>query len=228
MKIRVVFHAGARALAGVRERELEVPEGANLEAFWKTLVREVPELAPYREQMKLALNGDFAEDDATLASGSRVDLLPPVAGGAPEILVPLAEIRDSELSLDEVWKSVVHSGAGAVVLFTGVVRDHIGEESVSRLEYEAYAELANKEMRRVLERVAEQHPGTRLSATHRVGDLRIGDLAVVVGASAAHRGPAFEAGRAAIDQIKETVPIWKREWRGDGQPVWVNLDPPTS
>ena len=98
-----------------------------------------------------------------------------------------------------------------------------GARSVSRLDYEAHPRLAEAELRRVLEQVAGEHPGARLSALHRVGSLAVGDLAVVVAASAAHRAEAFAACRAAIDRIKQTVPIWKQEWAADGSALWVNL-----
>jgi len=95
---------------------------------------------------------------------------------------------------------------------------------VARLDYEAFRVLANKEMERVLRELMEGHPGVRLAATHRVGELAIGDTAVVVAASAAHRTAAFELCRLALDAIKARVPIWKKEWAVDGSALWVNLE----
>jgi molybdopterin synthase catalytic subunit len=108
-------------------------------------------------------------------------------------------------------------------VFLGVVRDHAEQGAVSRLDYEAHNSLAHKEMLRILLAISGEYPGTRLSVQHRVGSLQIGDLAVVVAASAAHRAEAFAACRAAIDRIKESVPIWKKEWAPDGSALWVNL-----
>ena len=150
-------------------------------------------------------------------------MLPPVAGGSA---VVRCEVVDGAILADEVRASVSHPGAGAVCVFEGVVRNHADGQAVSRLDYEAHESLASTEMRRVLERVAAEHPGVRLAAVHRVGQLAIGDVAVCVAASAAHRDDAFHACRNAIDRIKETVPIWKKEWGPEGKANWVNLEEP--
>ncbi len=104
-----------------------------------------------------------------------------------------------------------HSGAGGICIFHGVVRDHADGKPVERLDYEAHESLAEKEMKRVLEGVVAEHAGVRIAAVHRVGRLDVGDAAVCVAASAPHRDAAFAACRKAIDRIKETVPLWKKE-----------------
>ena len=171
--------------------------------------------------MRLAINGDFAPPDAGVGPGDEVDVLPPVAGGAA---VTLARIDDAPLSVDEVLAAVSHPGAGGIALFIGTVRDHADGLEVARLDYEAHPTLAAKELSRVLDWIANKRSGVRLVAGDRVGSLRVGDLAVVVAASAAHRAEAFEACRLAIERIKETVPIWKHEWDSAGSAHWVNLD----
>jgi molybdopterin synthase catalytic subunit len=113
---------------------------------------------------------------------------------------------------------------GGIALFIGTVRDHAGGRSVVRLDYEAHPELAQQEMTRILQALGAEHPGVRMAALHRVGELAIGELAVIVGASSPHRAEAFAACRAAIERIKERVPIWKKEWSDDGSGTWVNLD----
>ena len=180
-----------------------------------------PPIADFLECMRLAVNGDFVDDSHQICDGDRVDLLPPVAGGAP---VVLCLISDAAVSLDEVRKAVVHRGAGGICIFTGVVRDNAEGKGVTRLDYEAHETLALKEMQRVLEGVVAEHAGVRLAAVHRVGQLEIGDVAVCVAASAAHRDEAFTACRKAIDRIKETVPMWKKEWGPSGEAHWVNLE----
>lgn len=223
--VHVRYHAAARELAGTREEELELDAPLAAEAFVATLGERHPPLRPYLARMRLAVNGDFAPAGATIAPGDRVDVMPPVAGGSgADDPVKLAAVRDAPLSLDEAFGAVSHASAGGVCLFTGVVRDHADGKAVARLDYEAYAELATKETRRVLAKVAEEVPGVRLAAVHRVGELQVGDLAVVVAASAAHRDEAFRACRLAIDRIKETVPIWKKEWGPGGEAHWVNLE----
>ncbi|MGJ9413658.1 molybdenum cofactor biosynthesis protein MoaE [Aeromicrobium sp. CF4.19] len=138
--------------------------------------------------------------------------------------VRLTDVRDEALSLDEVFDAVRDDGAGAVVLFTGVVRDHDGGRDVQALAYSGHPTAA-AQLRRVAERIAEQEEVTALAAVHRVGDLAIGDLAVVVAASAAHRDAAFTAGRRLIDELKSEVPIWKHQAFASGEPEWVHPGP---
>jgi molybdopterin synthase catalytic subunit len=109
---------------------------------------------------------------------------------------------------------------GGIALFVGVVRNHSEGRTVDRLEYEAYMPMAEKEMARIAARLRERHPEARVLLRHRVGSLAIGDVAVVVVASAPHRAEAFAACREGIEAIKATVPIWKREF-GPGGAVWV-------
>lgn len=225
MTVIVRYFAAARELAGVGEEPVALPSGAVTgEAFLAILGERHPRLAAFAGRMRLAINGDFAARDARVKDGDAVDVLPPVAGGSgvPDA-VALVEVRGTALSIDECFEAVRHPGAGGVAVFVGIVRDRAEGQDVARLDYEAHPELAVVEMRRVLESVVRDHAGARLAATHRVGPLAIGDLAVVVAASAPHRAEAFAACRAAIDRIKETVPIWKKEWGPDGSAIWVNL-----
>ena len=131
------------------------------------------------------------------------------------------DVREEPLSVDEVVAAVSDRTAGGIALFLGAVRDHDHGRSVTALDYSAHpsaAELLGK----VAEAVAAEHPDVvALSAIHRVGALDVGDLAVVVGAAAPHRAEAFAACRAFIDQLKERVPIWKREEFADGDHEWV-------
>jgi molybdopterin synthase catalytic subunit len=129
-------------------------------------------------------------------------------------------ISDQPLSVDAVLRAVTLPGAGGTVLFIGTVRDHDGGKVVSALAYSAHPSALDL-MREVVAEVAVEFPGTHLAATHRVGDLIVGDLAVVVAAGAAHRQQAFLAARELIDRIKERVPIWKHQTFGDGTEEWV-------
>jgi molybdopterin synthase catalytic subunit len=135
-------------------------------------------------------------------------------------VIRLAEMREGPLSVDEVRAAVSDPGAGAIALFAGTVRDTDGGHGVVRLSYSAHPS-AETELRRVAEKVAAEHGVVAVAAVHRVGDLDIGDLAVVVAVSTPHRGEAFEACRTLIDTLKREVPIWKRQWFGDGSSEWV-------
>ena len=132
----------------------------------------------------------------------------------------LVALREHAISADEVVASVAHAGAGAISVFLGTVRDDNEGRPVVKLEYQAYAAMALAEMKRIVEELTAEIPGTRLAVLHRVGTLRIGETAVVCASSAPHRDAAFRACRALIDRIKARVPIWKREHGPDGA-YWV-------
>jgi len=221
--VKVRYHAAARELAQCSEETLTPAESLDDEALRAMLAQRHPALAPHLPRMRFARNGDFAARGARFEAGDEVDVLPPVAGGSDDP-VRLVAIREAPLSIDECYDAVAHPGAGGIALFVGIVRDHADGRGVTGLEYEAHDTLAPKEARRVLEGVAAEVEGVRLAATHRIGPLRVGERAVVVAASAAHRDAAFRACRLTIDRFKETVPIWKREHFQDAEARWVNLE----
>jgi molybdopterin synthase catalytic subunit len=135
-------------------------------------------------------------------------------------VVRLLALREVDIDPAEVLAAVDDAGAGGVVSFTGLVRESDGGRAVTALEYDAHPD-AEAALRRVAEAVAADLPVRALAAVHRVGLLAVGDVAVVVAASAAHRGEAFEAARRLIDDLKATVPIWKRQVFADGDEEWV-------
>jgi molybdopterin synthase catalytic subunit len=135
--------------------------------------------------------------------------------------IRLVAIRDTELSLDEVRAAVADPAAGGIVLFVGAVRDNDEDRDVTGLSYSAHPS-AEAELRRVAEEIAAKYDDViALAAVHRTGDLAIGDLAVVVGVSCGHRAEAFTACHALIDELKESVPIWKHQRFADGSAEWV-------
>ena len=135
--------------------------------------------------------------------------------------VLLAELRDSPLSVDEVLAAVVGPRTGGTAVFVGTVRDHDADRPVTALAYSAHPSAVDR-LREVVGGVAERSPGVRLGALHRVGDLAVGDLAVVVVAAAPHRAEAFAAARELIEEIKHEVPIWKHQRFADGTQEWVS------
>jgi molybdopterin synthase catalytic subunit len=135
-------------------------------------------------------------------------------------VVRLIDVRAGELSVDEVRAAVADPAAGGIALFAGAVRDSDHDRQVTGLSYSAHPSAAG-ELRRVAEVIAEKFRVTGIAAVHRVGDLAIGDLAVVVAVSCPHRAEALDACRALIDELKETVPIWKHQRFADGASEWV-------
>ncbi|MFE2034646.1 molybdenum cofactor biosynthesis protein MoaE [Streptomyces scopuliridis] len=134
--------------------------------------------------------------------------------------IRLLAIRDTPLTVDEVFRAVGDDAAGGTALFVGTVRDHDGGADVDTLGYSSHP-TAEAELRRVAEKVVADYPVRALAAVHRVGDLEVGDLAVVVAVSCPHRGEAFEACRKLIDDLKHEVPIWKHQKFSDGTEEWV-------
>ncbi|MCT2591869.1 molybdenum cofactor biosynthesis protein MoaE [Streptomyces sp. N2-109] len=134
--------------------------------------------------------------------------------------IRLLGVRETPLSLDEVFAAVGDAAAGGTALFVGTVRDHDGGTDVARLGYSSHP-TAEAELRRVAEKVAADFPVRALAAVHRVGDLAVGDLAVVVAVSCAHRAEAFDACRRLIDDLKHEVPLWKHQTFTNGSAEWV-------
>lgn len=135
-------------------------------------------------------------------------------------VIRLLGIRDSALSVDEVLSAVGDHAAGGTALFVGTVRDQDRGRPVKLLSYSAHPS-AEQELRRVAEKVVADFPVTALAAVHRVGDLHLGDIAVVVAVACPHRAEAFEASRRLIDDLKHEVPIWKHQVFADGEAEWV-------
>jgi len=157
--------------------------------------------------------------DEPLADGSELAFIPPVSGGA----ITNAErilVRASPLSLDAAMDAVRGPDAGGIVVFVGTVRDANRGKRVRHLEYEAYVEMAEAKMREIATSLERAHAPLRVALHHRVGDLAVGDVAVIVAVAAPHRDAAFVAARAAIDELKRVVPIWKKEYTDDGA-VWI-------
>lgn len=134
--------------------------------------------------------------------------------------IRLLEIRAEPLDVAEVYDAVVDAAAGGVVLFVGTVRSADGGRGVDGLGYSAHPS-ASAELRRVVQEVVAEHDVVAVAAVHRVGELVVGDIAVVVAVSCGHRGEAFVACRALIDRLKATVPIWKHQQFSDGTDEWV-------
>jgi molybdopterin synthase catalytic subunit len=136
-------------------------------------------------------------------------------------VIRLAELRETPLSLDEVQAAVADPAAGGIAVFAGAVRDHDHGRGVTTLSYSAHPSAAAM-LRQVAEQIAARYDVRAVAAVHRVGDLAIGDLAVVVAVSSGHRAAAFDACRALIDELKATVPIWKHQRFAGGDSEWVN------
>jgi MoaE-MoaD fusion protein len=217
--LRVLFF-GALSQA-LRRREMFVTLPAvTMEQVWAVVTADRPDVAAARAHVRCARNLEFCDWHTPVQPGDEVAFMPPVCGGVGDVDVGLSVALTTDPI--DVAAVIPHAGAdedGAVACFIGQVRNHSGGERVERLEYEAYGPMALAIMREIARETRLHHRLTRVTLVHRVGELRVGEVAVLVITSAPHRAEAFEGCRAIIDAVKRDVPIWKREHTPAGA-VW--------
>lgn len=222
MQITVRLFAAHREAVGASAVALTVPDGASAGDVWDLLIALHPALRATAHPTVIAINDEVGPAERRLDEGDQLALLAPVSGGSvPAGPVRLDLVREP-IRLDTLVDAVRHPGAGGLVVFLGVVRDHSRGRDVDHLEYEAYEALALKEMSRIAADAAERW-GARVAIAHRLGTLAIGEVSVAIAAAAPHRRQAFDACRFAIDTLKQTVPIWKKEVWADGA-EWIGQD----
>jgi molybdopterin synthase catalytic subunit len=218
MNVRVRLFASAREAAGVGHLLVEVPDGAAVRDAVAAVAKLHPLVAEIRQAV-LAKNREYVGLDDPLADGDELAIIPPVSGGAVSSSERIL-VSPSPLSVDAAIDAVRGPDSGGIVVFLGTVRDASRGRRVRHLEYEAYAEMAEAKMKEIAAALERTHAPLRMALHHRVGDLAVGEIAVIVVAAAPHRDAAFTAARAAIDDLKRVVPIWKKEYTDDGA-VWI-------
>jgi len=196
--VRVRWFAGLRQRAGAREVELELPDGARVADALERM-RGLTDGVP----VVMAVNHEYADDNATLHPGDEVALIPPVSGGSVGALH--TRLTTEPLFLDPLVELVRDPHAGAVVTFLGVTRE------VPALEYEAYGEMAERQMAEIVARAVDRHGLCAAAAEHRVGTVPLSEASVAIAVSAPHREAAFAGAREIIDELKARAPIWKKE-----------------
>jgi molybdopterin synthase catalytic subunit len=219
MRVTVKLFGPVREAVGEKELSVQLAEGAGVADLRERLARQHPVFERFGARLAVAVNQEVAPETAGLRDGDEVAFLPPVAGGAGDCW-----ISERPLDVAAVVARVAGPGIGGIVTFLGAVRDRARGREIERLEYEAYAGMAERELEKIRDAVGSRWPGVRLAIAHRTGTLEVGELAVVVAAGAPHRAEAFEACRFAIDALKQTVPIWKKEFAADGE-YWVDDRP---
>ena len=221
MIVRIRVFAMLRERAGRDELELELEDGATVGAALQAL-EAMPELGDLMARMPLvvAVNREYAPAGRRLRADDEIALIPPVSGGEEEPPPVHARVTREALSVYALTRAVSRPGAGAVVSFQGQTRE------VPRLDYEAYAPMAEERIRSVLLDCIERHGLEAAAAEHRVGTVALGESSVIVAVSAAHRAEAFAGAREAIDRIKAEAPIWKKEVATGGHERWIAGSPP--
>lgn len=224
MRIRMRYFAMAREILGKGAEEREVDVEATAGSVFDDLITESPRLTPMRGSVLLMVNQTYVTPDHKLSDGDELALIPPVSGGATDAR-PAGRFVVTEAVLDPraVEALVASPSAGAIVTFTGTVRDHARGHGVVALDYEAYPEAAEKMLAQIGDEIRERWDIDRTAIFHRTGFLTPGEASVVIAVASPHRGEAFAACAYAIERIKEIVPIWKKEHYTDGA-TWIGSE----
>ncbi len=208
MQITVRLFAGLRERAGDARRSLELPDGATVADVWARL-----DLGDEPAGLLYAVNKAYADAATALGDGDEVALIPPVSGGD-------FKLSEEPLSLDAVVDEVRRDEAGAIATFTGTTRNRSRDRDVQYLDYEAYEGMAEATMRELAAELKERYDLLEVAIHHRVGRVDIGEPSVLIAVSAAHRADALAACKDAIDTLKQTVPLWKKEVYEGGE-EWI-------
>ena len=228
MRVRVLPFGILKDWLGASATTLELPEGASVGDLLDR-VGELQNAAPALRGIAVSVNAEYATAAHLLSDGDEVGLLPPVSGGtdsvaddkAPPIVIALTR----EVIPTETLAAAAKRGEdGAVVVFDGIVRNNTRGRRTLYLDYEAYEEMALKQMNELAEQALSKFAVRHVTLVHRLGHLEIGESSVLVIVASAHRGAAFDACRWIIDTLKQTVPIWKKETFVDGA-VWAPGEP---
>lgn len=208
MNVHVRLFAALREQAGTGRLELELADGATVGDVWPLLG-----LGDEPSGLLYARNKAYVERSEALAAGDEVAVIPPVSGGD-------FKLSADPLSVDAAVAEVRDRDAGAIATFVGTTRANSRGRDVLHLEYEAYEGMAEQVMADLASQLAERHDLSKVAIHHRVGRVDIGETSVVVAVSAPHRAAALAACREAIDELKVSVPLWKKETYVGGE-EWI-------
>ncbi len=217
MRVRVLFFGMLKDVTGFSTEQIDLPEPANLRTVWDAYAARFPRMEELKPHLRLALNHEFSDLAASVAAGDEVAFLPPVSGGSGS---PLIALTRAPIDTGALVSAVQRSADGAVVTFEGVVRDNTKGRPTQFLDYECYEAMALRLMEDLGRDMRAKYAVGQIAMVHRLGRFGIGEASVVIVVSAPHRKPAFDACFEAINRLKATVPIWKKEHFMDGE-VWV-------
>jgi molybdopterin converting factor subunit 1 len=226
VRVRVLFFGQLKEIVGVAQEELELSDGARVEDLFERYGRRFPKLVEFRASIAASVNQEYAGWRVSLAAGDEVAFLPPVSGGQQVATIDdIFQLVREPIRPQDIANSLKAPGDGALVVFDGLVRDNFRGKKTLYLEYEAYEAMALGKIREIGGQMREKFSIHRIAIVHRLGRLEIGETSVWIGVSSAHRAAAFDACRFAIDTLKHTVPIWKKEYFVGGA-VWAEGETP--
>jgi len=226
MQIRVLFFGMLREIIGRSSESLEMPEHSTLRDLLGHYQKMVPAIGPMTASLAMSINQEYAPPGSELRAGDEVALLPPVSGGVDAAASKAAYVALVSEPIDTaaLLARIKQAEDGAAVVFDGVVRNHTRGRRTLYLDYEAYSEMALKELESLAAQALARFGIRDVAIVHRLGRLQIGETSVAIVVASAHRTAAFEACRWLIDTLKRTVPIWKKEYFEDGA-VWADGEP---
>jgi MoaE-MoaD fusion protein len=225
MQVRVLFFGMLRDVLGRSGESVPLPDGATLRELLDRYTREKPALATFLPSIALSVNQEYATRDMELRDQDEVALLPPVSGGSDAHLSgQYCAIVNRKIETREIIEGLKKSEDGAVVVFEGIVRNHTRGRQTLYLDYQAYEGMAIKQMDELVAAALSNFAIDQARIVHRLGRMGISETSVLVAVTSAHRGAAFDACRWLIDNLKKTVPIWKKEYFVDGA-VWADGEP---
>jgi len=231
MQVRTLFFGVLKDLAGRGSDLLNLPEHATLGDVFIHYEKLIPEIGDLAASIAISINQEFAGPDSTLKEGDEIAFLPPVSGGLKD---PESDRHARARSYSSIVRENINTQAvldklkqppdGAAVVFEGVVRDNTRGRRTLYLDYEAYEEMALKQMDALAGQALQQFSIRDVAIVHRLGRLEVGETSVLIVVASAHRAAAFDACRWLIDTLKRTVPIWKKEYFQGGA-VWADGEP---
>jgi molybdopterin synthase catalytic subunit len=224
MQVRVLFFGALRDLMGTSADAVLLPDGSDLSQLLERFSRDKPAVAELLPSLAISVNQEYATRDMKLHDQDEVALLPPVSGGADDLLGQHSAIVWKKIDVPAVAEPLKRGQDGAIVVFEGIVRDNTRGRRTLYLDYHAYESMAVKQMDALVEEAGEKFAVDQARIVHRLGRMEIGETSVLIVVTSAHRGVAFEACRFLIDALKKTVPIWKKEYFADGA-VWADGEP---
>jgi molybdopterin synthase catalytic subunit len=229
MQVQVLFFGALKDVVGRAEERIQLEPGSDVGALFQTYSERFPALESHAPSLLFSRNREFVKRSEPLQDGDEVAFLPPVSGGCPAMAEEVWGTQHARF-VCRLTREPIDSRAlviaaqqrqdGAVVVFEGIVRDHSTGRPTQFLEYEAYEPMALEKMHEICETLVQQFPVDRIAMVHRLGRLGIGEVSVAIVVTSEHRKAAFQASSEAIDRLKKTVPIWKKEFFVDGA-VWV-------
>ena len=231
MQVRVVYLGMLREIAGCERESVELGDGATVGELYAQLQQRVPKLQEFRGAIALAVNYEYSDGKTVLSDNDEVALIPPVSGGSgadAEPALPLlaehAMLVSTSIDPEPLLEQLKQPEDGAVAMFDGIVRNNSRGRRTLYLDYSGYEPMALRKMEQLATDALARFAIRDVRIVHRLGRLQIGESSVYIAVSSAHRAAAFDACRWLIDTLKQTVPIWKKEYFEDGA-VWADGEP---